>query len=111
MPLGAQAIPVNRDDVEGPPPALGVEISSDGSSRAGSGASTASLPNNHYRVGRHRSVGAETVHVVSQNLTDQPDALVIPITLGGIRGAITARFIKFPFHDPLNSEGYQYDLA
>ncbi len=57
--------------------------------------SSGSGGNNHYSVGRHRPVGAEAAHIVSQNLADQSRSLVIPITLGGIRGAITARFIDF----------------
>lgn len=38
---------------------------------------------------------------------DQSRALVIPVTFGGIRGAITARFIDFrrPFHDRRNTRG------
>lgn len=60
---------------------------------------------------KHSKVAAEAGDMLADNLPDQSDTLVIPINLGGIRGAITARFIKFPFHDPLNSEGYQYDLA
>lgn len=56
--------------------------------------------NNAHAIGRHGSVGSETGHIVSQNLPDQSRSLVIPITLGGIRGAIVARFIDFrrPFH-------------
>lgn len=63
------------------------------------GASDCAPVNYHDRVGRHSSVRSETGHEVPDYLPDQSDTLVIPITLGGIRGAITARFIDFrPFH-------------
>lgn len=64
------------------------------SALVGEGSDCPSL-DNHHRVGRHRSVGSETGHKVPDYLPDQSDTLVIPITLGGIRGAITARFIDF----------------
>lgn len=74
--------------------------------------SSGSGGNNHNVISDPCAINAEGRDPFRDDLTDQSRALVIPITLGGIRGAITARFIDFrPFHDPLNSEGYQYDLA
>jgi len=68
------------------------------SAQVGEGSDCPSL-DNHHRVGRHGPVGSETGHEVPDYLPDQTRSLVIPITLGGIRGAITARFIDFrPFH-------------
>lgn len=89
-------IPVNRDDAEGIPPALGVEIRS--------GSHRAPLPSASTGEGRGNSnfaavnVGravSERSDPVRNDGPDQSDTLVIPINLGGIRGAITARFIDF----------------
>lgn len=41
------------------------------------------------------SVLSERGDPVCDNFADQSRALVIPVTFGGIRGAITARFIDF----------------
>lgn len=90
-------IPVNRDDAEIIPPDLGVEIRSLG--RAPGRASTA-LPGNlnHAAVNVGRAV-SERPDPLGHQFADQSRSLVIPINLGGIRGAITARFIDFrPFN-------------
>lgn len=89
-------IPVNRDDADNIPPVVGVESRSLG--RAPGRASTA-LPGNlnHAAVNVGRAV-SERPDPVRNYRPDQSDTLVIPINLGGIRGAIVARFIKFPFN-------------
>lgn len=54
----------------------------------GSGASTASLPNNHNCVRRHRLIVAETYHELADDFPDQPGL----IALVGINGGVE------PFH-------------
>lgn len=86
MPLGGQTIPVNRDDVEGIPPALGVETRSLG--RAPGRASTALPGNSDKAIVRHRLIVAETYHELSDDFPDQPGL----IALIGINGGVE------PFH-------------
>lgn len=55
--------------------------------------------NNNERVRKHGLIDAKAEDKLLHQLPDQSDTLVIPITFGGIRGAITARFIDFrSFH-------------
>lgn len=62
-----------------------------------------------FNVGKHGPVDPEARDVVADNFPDQSRSLVIPINLGGIRGAITARFIKFPFlHNQPDSQREQH---
>ena len=51
--------------------------------------------NSHNATVNIRDVLTERGDPVRNDGPDQSRALVIPVTLGGIRGAITARFIDF----------------
>lgn len=62
------------------------------------GATDCAPVNYHDAIGKHRPVASKLADVLPDNFTNQDSptsALVIPVTLGGIRGAITARFIDF----------------
>lgn len=52
------------------------------------------------RCGKDRPFAPEARNIVGDNLAHEPRVYVIPATIGGIRGAIVARFIDFrPFHN------------
>lgn len=65
------------------------------------GRSSTDLPGNHtLNVREHRPVDTEARDMLTEDFSDRTGPLVIPVTIGGIRGAIVARFIDFrPFHD------------
>lgn len=65
------------------------------------GRSSTDLPGNHtLNLREHRPVDTEAHDMRTENFSDRAGPLVIPVTFGGIRGAIVARFIDFrPSHD------------
>lgn len=66
-----------------------------GSPREGRASSTEARPEHHVVAGHDRLTVAKPQHDFRDHLPNEPGALVISAIIGGVRGAIVARFIDF----------------